>query len=114
MFVLMCSTFQILLITQTFKLLTRFLDFLQDKRNLQGTHNAARRFIDGLQYVTDSIASVSAKPTKAVSMWLTDQIAPPYWVPNAQITVRITGICLWFGLCCLMTPGLSKDIRCHV
>ena len=23
---------------------------------------------------------------------------------------------LWFGLvlCCLMTPGLSKDIRCHV
>ena len=19
-----------------------------------------------------------------------------------------------FGLCCLMTPGLSKDIRCHV
>ena len=21
---------------------------------------------------------------------------------------------LWFGLCCLMTPGLSEDIRCHV
>ena len=21
---------------------------------------------------------------------------------------------VWFGLCCLMTPGLSKDIRCHV
>ena len=21
---------------------------------------------------------------------------------------------LRFGLCCLMTPGLSKDIRCHV
>ena len=19
-----------------------------------------------------------------------------------------------FGLCCLMTPGLSKDIQCHV
>ena len=19
---------------------------------------------------------------------------------------------VWFGLCCLMTPGLSKDIRC--
>ena len=26
-----------------------------------------------------------------------------------------TGIFLvWFGLCCLMTPGLSKDIRRHV
>ena len=21
---------------------------------------------------------------------------------------------VWFGLCCLMTSGLSKDIRCHV
>ena len=21
---------------------------------------------------------------------------------------------IWFGLCCLMTSGLSKDIRCHV
>ena len=21
---------------------------------------------------------------------------------------------VWFGLCCLMTPGLRKDIRCHV
>ena len=21
---------------------------------------------------------------------------------------------VWFGLCCLMIPGLSKDIRCHV
>ena len=21
---------------------------------------------------------------------------------------------VWFGLCCLVTPGLSKDIRCHI
>ena len=21
---------------------------------------------------------------------------------------------IWFGLCCLMTPGPSKDIRCQV
>ena len=20
---------------------------------------------------------------------------------------------VWFGLCCLKTPGLSKEIRCH-
>ena len=28
----------------------------------------------------------------------------------------LLNINLWFGLilCCLMTPGLSKDIRCHV
>ena len=54
---------------------------------LQGTHNAARRLIDGLGYVTDSIASVSAGPAKAVSMWITDKIAPPYWTPNSEITV---------------------------
>ena len=23
-------------------------------------------------------------------------------------------VLVWFGLCCLMTPGLSKGIRCHV
>ena len=27
--------------------------------------------------------------------------------------VEMKGL-VWFGLCCLMTPGLSKDIRCHV
>ena len=59
---------------------------------LQGTHNAARRLIDGLQYMSDSIVSVSAKPTKAVSMWLTDRIAPPYWVPNANITVSMAAV----------------------
>ena len=54
---------------------------------LQGTHNAARRLLDGIHYMSDTLASVSAKPTKAVTHWVTDQIAPPYWVPNAKITV---------------------------
>ena len=26
----------------------------------------------------------------------------------------VDGSVVWFDLCCLMTPGLSKDIRCHV
>ncbi|KAI0213644.1 Zinc finger FYVE domain-containing protein 1 [Lamellibrachia satsuma] len=53
---------------------------------LQGTHNAARRLLDGIQYVSGNIASMSAKPAAVVSHWVTDQIAPPYWVPNNQIT----------------------------
>ena len=27
---------------------------------------------------------------------------------------RVVLLGVWFGLCCLMTPGLSKDIQCHV
>ena len=26
----------------------------------------------------------------------------------------VYGWVVWFDLCCLMTPGLSEDIRCHV
>ena len=28
----------------------------------------------------------------------------PHWLPKQ----------VWFGVCCLLTPGLSKDIQCHV
>ena len=31
----------------------------------------------------------------------------------ATIDAQWEGL-VWFGLCCLMTPGLSKDIQCHV
>ncbi|CAG2203504.1 ZFYVE1 [Mytilus edulis] len=55
-------------------------------KNLQGTSNAARKVIDSMQYIADSVTSVSQKPTKMISDWMTDQIAPDYWVPNSQIT----------------------------
>jgi len=54
---------------------------------LQGTHNAARRIVDGLTYVTDTVTDYSKKPTKVVTNWVTDRIAPPYWIPNSEITV---------------------------
>jgi len=60
---------------------------LQGYKNLQGTSNAARKVIDGMQYIADSVTSVSQKPTKMISDWMTDKIAPDYWVPNSQITV---------------------------
>jgi len=61
--------------------------FQGDKFHI-GTHNAARKVIDGISYVAESIGTVGSKPTKVVSDWMADQIAPPYWVPNAKIKVR--------------------------
>ncbi|XP_076442869.1 zinc finger FYVE domain-containing protein 1-like isoform X2 [Babylonia areolata] len=54
-------------------------------RSLQGTHNAARKLVDGFSYVADTISSVSARPAKLLSECIADQIAPSYWVPNSQI-----------------------------
>lgn len=48
--------------------------------------NAAQRVLDGMTYVVQSVSEYSTGPTKAVTAWLTDQVAPPYWRPNAQIT----------------------------
>lgn len=56
---------------------------------LQGTHNAARKVIDGFHYIADSITSVGSKPTKMISDWMNDRIAPEYWVPNSQISVSV-------------------------
>ncbi|CAL8343361.1 unnamed protein product [Arctogadus glacialis] len=49
--------------------------------------NAAQRVLDGVNYVVQSVSEYSTGPTKAVTAWLTDQVAPPYWRPNNQIAV---------------------------
>lgn len=55
-------------------------------QNLQGAQNAARKLVDGMHYIADSISSVGSGPTKMLSDWMADRIAPEYWVPNTQIT----------------------------
>lgn len=47
--------------------------------------NTAQRVIDGLQVFTETVSSISAGPTRTISDWVTDQIAPVYWVPNYKI-----------------------------
>lgn len=37
--------------------------------------------------MAQSVSELSLGPTKAVTSWLTDQIAPAYWRPNSQILV---------------------------
>ncbi|XP_063061573.1 zinc finger FYVE domain-containing protein 1 [Engraulis encrasicolus] len=47
--------------------------------------NAAQRVLDGMNFVIQSVSEYSTGPTKAITSWLTDQVAPPYWRPNAEI-----------------------------
>ncbi|XP_044737053.1 zinc finger FYVE domain-containing protein 1-like isoform X1 [Chrysoperla carnea] len=49
------------------------------------TQVSAQRVIDGVLYISEAVASVSAPPTRVVSSWFADQIAPKYWRPNHEI-----------------------------
>lgn len=40
--------------------------------------------------MAQSVTELSVKPAKAVTSWLTDQIAPAYWKPNSLILVSDT------------------------
>lgn len=60
---------------------------LQSDTFLTNHQNAAQRVLDGMSYMIQSVSDYSAGPTKAVAAWLTDQVAPPYWRPNNEITV---------------------------
>ncbi|XP_068948198.1 zinc finger FYVE domain-containing protein 1 isoform X2 [Petaurus breviceps papuanus] len=52
---------------------------------LKDNNNAAQRLLDGMNLMAQSVSELSLGPTKAVTSWLTDQIAPAYWRPNSQI-----------------------------
>lgn len=66
--------------------------------SLKDNNNAAQRLIDGMNFMAQSMSELSLGPTKAVTSWLTDQIAPAYWKPNSQILVPSTSIiiCKYF------------------
>lgn len=61
--------------------------FSQSDTFLTNHQNAAQRVLDGMNYMIQSVSEYSTGPTKAVTAWLTDQVAPPYWRPNTEITV---------------------------
>lgn len=52
---------------------------------MQAAQNAAQRVLDSVNYLTETVTTISAKPTKLVSEWVADQIAPNYWIPNSRI-----------------------------
>ncbi|XP_071442094.1 zinc finger FYVE domain-containing protein 1-like [Hetaerina americana] len=50
-----------------------------------GAQNAAQRVLDGVTFISEAVASVGSPPTRIVSSWVADQIAPKYWKPNNEI-----------------------------
>ncbi|BES93392.1 zinc finger FYVE domain-containing protein 1-like [Nesidiocoris tenuis] len=53
-----------------------------------GSNNqvSAQKVLDSVSYLTGAVMSASQTPTKALGSWMTDQVAPKYWRPNAEIT----------------------------
>lgn len=49
------------------------------------TQNTAQRMFDGVSYITEAVTNVSLQPTKVLSAWVADQVAPSYWRPNNEI-----------------------------
>ncbi|XP_042911990.1 zinc finger FYVE domain-containing protein 1 isoform X5 [Parasteatoda tepidariorum] len=48
--------------------------------------NTAQYVIDNITTVSEIVSNIGAKPTKVLSSWVADQIAPSYWIPNSRIT----------------------------
>ncbi|XP_008191766.2 zinc finger FYVE domain-containing protein 1 isoform X2 [Tribolium castaneum] len=54
-------------------------------KSLLGSQNSAQKVLDGVTSISNVVASVGSQPTKMISDWVTDQIAPGYWRPNNEI-----------------------------
>ncbi|XP_035211924.1 zinc finger FYVE domain-containing protein 1-like isoform X2 [Stegodyphus dumicola] len=68
--------------------------------------NTAQYVIDNLATVSEVVTNIGAKPTKVLSSWVADQIAPSYWIPNSRIS--------HCGLCEKSFEGLEKKHHCRV
>ncbi|XP_017879092.1 zinc finger FYVE domain-containing protein 1-like isoform X2 [Ceratina calcarata] len=53
--------------------------------NAATQHNTAQRVVDSVSYITEAVTNVSLQPTKVVSAWVADKVAPSYWRPNNEI-----------------------------
>lgn len=53
----------------------------------KGPNYSAQLVLDGVSFLTETVASVSAQPTKQIKSWMADKVAPAYWKPNNEITV---------------------------
>lgn len=54
---------------------------------LDAAQNTAQRVVDGVTYLSEAVASVCSQPTKILTSYVADQIAPKYWRPNNEIKV---------------------------
>ncbi|XP_076243838.1 zinc finger FYVE domain-containing protein 1 [Calliopsis andreniformis] len=49
------------------------------------SQNTAQKVIDGVSYITEAVTNISLQPTKVITAWVADQVAPSYWKPNNEI-----------------------------
>lgn len=68
--------------------------------------NTAQYVIDNLASVSEVVSSIGAKPTKVITSWVADQIAPSYWIPNSRIT--------HCGLCEKVFTDLETKHHCRM
>lgn len=52
----------------------------------KGPNYSAQLVLDGVSFITETVQSVSAQPTKTLKSWVADTVAPKYWRPNSEIT----------------------------
>jgi zinc finger FYVE domain-containing protein 1 len=54
----------------------------------QGENHSAQAILDGFSYISDTISSVGAQPTKNLSSWVADNwVNPAYWRKNSEIVI---------------------------
>lgn len=61
-------------------------EFIFFQKNITlSCQNTAQKVIDNVSYLTETVTNVSLQPTKAITAWMTDQVAPTYWRSNNEI-----------------------------
>lgn len=92
-----------------------FVPLLKSNGFSKDNNNAAQRLLDGVNFMAQSVSELSVKPAKAVTSWLTDQIAPAYWKPNSLILVSARAVgflhssALYFS-----DPGVMTKKSCTI
>ena len=54
---------------------------------MDGSHTG-RRVLDGLNTIKTTVGTFGEAPTKYMKDWISEAIAPTYWIPNTEIKVR--------------------------
>lgn len=53
----------------------------------EGPTHSAQMVIDGVSYLSETVYSIGAQPSKVLTDWVADKFAPSYWKPNNEIIV---------------------------
>lgn len=78
--------------------------FLFQSKALVNNQNSAQKMLDGVSYLTEAVVNAGSQPTKMISAWVADKIAPSYWRPNNEIKVILSHKTIlrhfnWYQIC---------------